>query len=66
MHILMCNAYVYIYIKYIYISSYFKESFSGDYLMYHQFIPLHSWDYLNKISININEATDKGIRRNEI
>ena len=30
--------------------SYFKESFSGEYHVY-QLIPLHSCDYLNKISI---------------
>ena len=26
----------------------------------HQFIPLHSCDYLKKISIKINMVTDKG------
>ena len=28
-------------------------------------IPLHSCDYLEKISIKLNVATDKGNRRNE-
>ena len=34
--------------------------------MYHQLIPLHSCDYLNKISIKINVMTDKDINPNEI
>ena len=29
--------------------------------MYHQFIPLHSRDYLNKISIKINVASSEAI-----
>ena len=33
--------------------------------MYH-IIPLHSRDYLKKISIQINVATDEGNGRNEI
>ena len=35
------------------------ESASGKYDMY-QLIPLHSFDYLQKISIKINVATDEG------
>ena len=38
-------------------SSYFKWSFSGEYHM-HQFILLHSFDYLRKLSIDIDVATD--------
>ena len=34
--------------------------------MYHQFIPVHSHDYLNNISIKIYVATEEGISRNEI
>ena len=34
-------------------------------LMY-QLIPLHSCDYLNKISIKTNVATDEGNSRNEM
>ena len=36
--------------------------------MYHmyQLIPLHSCDYLNKISIKTNVATDEGNSRNEM
>ena len=45
--------------------NYFKESFSGEYHMY-QLIPLHSWDYLKKLSIQINLATDKGNIQNEM
>ena len=45
--------------------SYFKESFSDEYHMY-QLIPLHSCDYLNKISIKTNVATDEGNSRNEM
>ena len=45
--------------------SYFKESFSGEYHMY-QLIPLHSCDYLNKISIKINVVTDEGNSQNEM
>ena len=43
----------------------FKESFSGEYNRY-QFILLHSCDYLKKVPIKINEATDEGNSRNEI
>ena len=32
----------------------------------YQFIPLHSCDYLKKVSIKINVATDEGNGRNEI
>ena len=32
----------------------------------HQIIPLHSRDYLKKLSIKINVATDEGNTRNEI
>ena len=46
--------------------SFFKKFFSGDYHIYHQFIPLHSWNYLTKISIKINVATDEGNSRNEM
>ena len=45
--------------------SYFKESFSYEFYMY-QFIPLHLCDYLKKISIKINVASDEGNSRNEI
>ena len=45
--------------------SYFKQSFSGEYHMY-QLIPLHSCDYLNRISIKTNVATDEGNSRNEM
>ena len=55
------NLLFYIYI-YIYIG--IKESFSGEYLIY-QFIPLHSCDYLYKISIKRDVATDEGNSRNE-
>ena len=41
---------------------YFKESFSGDYYMY-QVIPLQSCDYLYKVSIKINVATDEKIAK---
>ena len=37
----------------------------AEYHMY-QFIMLHSCDYLQKISIKINVATDKGNRRVEL
>ena len=40
------------------------KSFSGEYHVY-QFIPLHSCDYLKKISIKINVAIDEGNGRNE-
>ena len=53
-HIQMHSLYIYIYFY-----SYIKESFSGEYHMC-QFIPLHSCDYLKKISIKINVATDEG------
>ena len=36
------------------------------YHMCRRFIPLHSCDYLNKISIKINVATDEGIGQNEV
>ena len=39
--------------------SYFKESFSGECHMY-QVIPLHSCDYLKKLLIKTNMATDEG------
>ena len=45
--------------------SYFKESFSGEYPMY-QLILLRSCNYLRKISIKINVATDEDNSRNEI
>ena len=45
--------------------SYFKESFGDEYHMC-QLIPLHSCDYLNKISIKTNVATDEGNNRNEM
>ena len=32
----------------------------------YQLFPLHSCDYLSKISIKVNVATDEGNRRNEI
>ena len=32
----------------------------------YQFIPLHSCDYLDKISFQINAATDEGNSQNEI
>ena len=44
--------------------SYFKESFSGEYHMY-QLIPPQSCDYLMKISIKTNVATNKGNILNE-
>ena len=53
---------IYIYITFY---SYFKESFGDEYHMY-QLIPLHSCDYLNKISIKTNVATDEGNSRNEM
>ena len=34
--------------------------------IYNQFILLHSCDYLKKISIKINVATDEGNSRNEM
>ena len=40
----------------------FKESFGDEYHMY-QLIPLHSCDYLNKILIKTNVATDEGNSR---
>ena len=43
----------------------FRESFNGEYHM-HQIIPLHSCDYLCKVSIKINVATDESNSRNEI
>ena len=43
-----------------------KESCSGKYHMHHQFIPIHSCDYLNKTLIKINVSIDKGTSRNEI
>ena len=39
--------------------------FRGEYHMY-QFIPLHSCDYLKKVSIMMDVATDQGNSRNEI
>ena len=45
--------------------SYFKGYFSGEQHIY-QFVPLHSCDYLKKISIKINLTTDKGNSLNEI
>ena len=45
--------------------SYFKESIAGEYHM-HQFIPLHSCNYLKEISIKINVTPDEGNIRNEI
>ena len=53
------NIYIYIYIYmniYIYICMYI-------YILY---IYIHSRDYLKKISIQINVATDEGNGRNEI
>ena len=32
----------------------------------YQYIPLHSCNYLKKVSIQINVATDEGKSRNEI
>ena len=49
-HIIYICIYIYILRPTFY--SYFKESFSGEYHVY-QLIPLHSCDYLNKISIKI-------------
>ena len=34
--------------------------------MYDQFIPLDACDYLNKILIKLNMATDEGISQNKI
>ena len=31
----------------------------------YQFIPLHSFDFLNKVSLNINVVTNEGNTRNE-
>ena len=45
--------------------SYFKEYFSGEQHMY-QFVPLHSCDYVKKISIKLNLSTEKGNSLNEI
>ena len=45
--------------------SYFKESFSGQYHIY-QLIQLHSYDYLQKISVKLNMATDEDNSRNEM
>ena len=45
---------------------YFKESYSGEYHMYHQFILLHSYYYLNKISVKINVANVEGNSQDEI
>ena len=45
--------------------SYFKESFGDEYHMF-QLIPLHSYDYLNKISISKNVVTDQSNSRNEM
>ena len=45
--------------------SYVKESISSEYHIY-QFIPLHSCDYLKKISIKATVATDEGNSQNEI
>ena len=42
-----------------------KESFRGEYHMY-QLIPLHPCDYLKKLSIQVNVATDKGNSPNEM
>ena len=42
-----------------------KEPFSGGYHMY-QLIPLHSSDYLKKLSSQINVATDEDNGRNEM
>ena len=49
---------------YIYIHIYI-HSFSGEYHMY-QIIPLHSGDYLKKISVKRNMETDEGNSWNEI
>ena len=43
---------------YIYMHIYI-HSFSGEYHMY-QIIPLHSGDYLKKISVKRNMETDEG------
>ena len=43
----------------------FKQSFSGEYHMY-QLITLHLCDYFNKLSIQINVATEEGNSRNEM
>ena len=45
--------------------SYFEESFSGECHIY-QLITLHSCDYLKRLSIQINVATDEGNSRNEM
>ena len=45
--------------------SYFSESFSDEYHMY-QFILLQICDYLCKISLEANVATDEGNGRNEM
>ena len=42
-----------------------SQTFADEYYMY-KVIPLHSCDYLEKISIKLNVATDKGNSRNEI
>ena len=62
------HIYVFIYIYIIYLNKYlqiftlykccFKESLSSEYHMY-QVIPLHSCDYLNRLLIKINMATDE-------
>ena len=36
------------------------------YIYIYIYIPLHPGDYLYKVSIKINVATDEGKRRNEI
>ena len=43
----------------------FKKSFGVEYHMY-QLIPLHSWDYHNKISIKTNIATHEANSPNEM
>ena len=58
------NIYIYIYI-YLTFYSYFKKSLSDEYHMY-LLIPLHSCDYLNKISMKTNVATDEGNSRKEM
>ena len=70
MYINICIIYAhYMYILYINVAtgegnsrnkicSYFKESFSGEYHMY-QVILLHPCDYLYKVLIKTNVATDE-------
>ena len=58
--------YIYVYILYIYYIYYIYILYKLYIYIIYICIPLHSCDYLYKVSIKINKATDKSNSQNEI